>query len=208
MEYFALYPKKGTAIQKLQRADLFYNADLIAMQSDDYSWNTTLAKRVNLPKEFWLVLDTANITFDYAKYSTLFLLSDRFFHLIYEHCSQYIQYAIVHIIDGRTKAMLDKSYYFVKFNIDKDWIDYDNSIYETKYDYITQRTEIIKYSSIKLKDIQIDKDVFLLKNNILGHILYISSKIADEIVRVGLDKSVHIVPLKNVAEFHNEYYFL
>ncbi|MDR3286104.1 MAG: immunity 43 family protein, partial [Prevotellaceae bacterium] len=184
------------------------NSDLKENESDDYSWNTTLAKKVNFPQEFWLVFDTSNLVFDYAKYSTLFLVSKTFLDVIEKYCSENIQYVKVNMVKNKTESICEKQYYFLKFTEDSDYIDYENSIVEQKYDYITKTNQIIKYLNIKLKEQEIDKDIFVLRNNILGQIIYISAKVKNELIKQNLNNHIHIIPVEDVANFHNEYYFL
>jgi hypothetical protein len=209
MEYFALYPKKESGVQKIQKGELYYNSELQSSASDDYSWNTTLAKQITFPTGFWLTFDTKNLIFDYAKYSTLFLVSGYFLDIINKYCSKDIQYVKVNMVDKKTKENNSQQYYFVKFIIDHDWIDMEKSNYEQKYDYITKQSEIIKYTNLKLKEnIDSQKSIFILNDRILGRIIYVNLDVKKEIIEKGLDKNIHIIPIDEVAAFHNEYYFL
>ncbi len=210
MDYFGLYYKKNnsTELAQIQKADLYFNANLKKLEDDDYSWNTTLAKKVNLPDSFWILVQNAEeIRFDFIKAFQGFLVSANLLEIFQKYTSN-IQYTRAYIVDKKNKEAI-KKYYYVRFTSEIDVIDLKNSIYEKEYDSILDEEEIIRYKKLVLQvpaevDILITKDEF---SNWL-HQVFVSDRVKQQIELENLNSLIDLIPVSEVANFHNKYYSL
>lgn len=210
MDYFGLYYKKNnsTELAQIQKADLYFNANLKKSVDDDYSWNTTLVKKVNLPDSFWiLVQNVEEIRFDFIKAFQGFLVSANLLQIFQKYSSD-IQYIRAYIVDKKNNEA-SKKYYYVRFTSEIDVIDLKNSIYEKEYDSILDEEEIVRYKKLVIK-VPVEIDILITKDEFSNwlHQVFVSDRVKQQIELENLNSLIDLIPVNKVADFHNKYYNL
>ena len=204
-------PQKGVPIflngvlaEKFNRND--------PMPPMDYPWTwRKKGKKVDFPKELWLVTKEKLLLFDYYPDYNGLLVSDKFLELMKKnHLDTNVDIVPLNTVSWKGKEITLKKYFYVRFNDDEALIDYDKSDFDLEKDANMDFVKKIgfgikKFNEINLKKTKIDKSFFTLSDTTFGKYLFCDKLFKKELEQAKL-YGFDIIHYKTLPYAYNEKY--
>lgn len=176
----------------------------------NYSWTRNrLGKKIDYPKELWLIVKEKSLLFDYYPCFRGIIVSDVFLNIMKENTSEeFYQIVKLNTVSWKGKEVTPKKYFYLRFYKEESLFDYEKSEYVLEND-VNMENVLTVGSGIKyFKEIFLNNNIsntrfFILRDRMFNKYLFCNSSFRLQIEKAGL-YGFEILHYKALPHVYNE----